>query len=425
MLAIKHIRQDIEKIRQGLLNRGSDISSLERVAKLDEDLRARIVEVETSKAERNRVTQDIATLKKAGESAEDKIAAMSQLSKRIKEMEGDIQGLQETIHEQSLWIPNVPHDSVPTGSDSSANEVIDVIGEPQPMAPDGKDHLELLSALELVDFKAGARIAGRGFPLYTGRGARLERALINFMLNLHTSAHGYTEIYPPFMATRKATEVAGQLPKLEEDMYLATIDDLFLIPTAEVPITNIHQGQILSEADLPLKYVAFSACFRREAGSYGKETKGLLRVHQFNKVELVKFVHPNVSYDELETLRSDAETVLQQLNLTYRVVELCTGDLSFHASKCYDLEVYAPVTDQWLEVSSCSNFESFQALRGDIRFRRKDTGKLDHIHTLNGSGVATPRLLVALIETFQRADGSIVLPEALVPYYGEEIIGPA
>jgi seryl-tRNA synthetase len=425
MLPIKLIRQNIEAVRQGIQSRGVDISDLESVAKLDEDLRARIVQIETSKAERNRVTQDIATLKKAGESATDEIAAMSQLSKKIKEMEGDIQKLQDNIHEHMLWIPNLPHASVPTGSNSTENKVITVVGEPQPMVAEGKDHLELLSALGLVDFKAGARIAGRGFPLYTGRGARLERALINFMLNLHTVAHGYTEIYPPFMATRKATEVSGQLPKLEEDMYIATIDDLFLIPTAEVPITNIHQGQNLIEADLPIKYVAFSACFRREAGSYGKETKGLLRVHQFNKVELVKFVHPNVSYDELETLRSDAETVLRQLNLTYRVVELCTGDLSFHASKCYDLEVYAPVTDQWLDVSSCSNFESFQARRGDIRFRREDTGKLDYIHTLNGSGVATPRLLVALLETFQSSDGSIVLPEALVPYYGEEIIAPA
>lgn len=425
MLPLKFIRQNTEVVRQGMQNRGFDIADLERVVVLDEELRAIIMQTETSKAERNRVTQDIAKLKKAGESAEDKIAAMGKLSKKIKEMDGSIQVLQDKINELILWIPNLPHDSVPTGRGSAQNKVISVVGDPQPIVPDGKDHLELLSALELVDFKAGARVAGRGFPLYTGRGARLERALINCMLNLHTESHGYTEIYPPFMATRKTTEVTGQLPKLEEDMYNTTIDDLFLIPTAEVPIINIHQGQILMEADLPIKYVAFSACFRREAGSYGKETKGLLRVHQFNKVELVKFVQPEVSYDELESLRSDAETVLQQLNLTYRVVELCTGDLAFQASKCYDLEVYAPASDQWLEVSSCSNAESFQARRGDIRFRREDTGKLDYIHTLNGSGVATPRLLVALLETNQRADGSIVIPEALVPYYGEEIIVPA
>jgi len=287
-----------------------------------------------------------------------------------------------------------------------------------------RDHLALLASLGLVDFEAGARIAGRGFPLYTDRGARLERALINFMLDLHTRERGYTEIYPPFVATRYTTQVTGQLPKLEEDMYITTSDDLFLIPTAEVPVMSIHQDQILAEDDLPCKYTAFSACFRREAGSYGKETRGLLRVHQFNKVELVKFVHPDTSYDELETLRADAEEVLKQLDLAYRVVELCTGDLSFAAAKCYDLEVYAPAADQWLEVSSCSNCEAFQARRGNIRFRRGDTGKLDHVHTLNGSGVATPRLLVALLETCQQPDGAVNLPSALVPYYGDESITP-
>ena len=424
MLPLKYIRQNVETVRQGMLHKGVDAADLERIVELDEKLRAILVEAESLKAERNRVTQEIAVLKKAGESAEDKIAAMGRLAKQIKELDANIQELQDNIQGRLLWIPNLPHESVPTGKDATQNKVVKVAGEPQESAQKGKDHLELLSELKLVDFQAGARIAGRGFPLYTDRGARLERALINYMLNLHTTEHKYIEIYPPFIASRKSTEVTGHLPKLEEDMYNTTVDDLFLIGTAEVPIMNIHQGQVLPEGDLPLRYVAFSACFRREAGSYGKETKGLLRVHQFNKVELVKFVHPDVSYDELESLRSDAETVLQQLGLTYRVVELCSGDLSFAASKCYDLEVYAPGTGQWLEVSSCSNVEAFQARRGDIRFRREDTGKLDYVHTLNGSGVATPRLMVALLETYQQADGSIALPEALVPYYGEEVIAP-
>ncbi len=420
MLALKFIRQNPELLRQGMHNKGVADETLDEILELDAQVREKIARVESLKATRNKATQEIAQARRASEPADEKIAAMGELSRQIKEVDQEIKNLQEQLRPLLLWLPNPPHPSVPIGSDASGDRLVSTVGELPPPGFEVRDHLELLSSLDLVDFEAGSRIAGRGFPLYTGQGARLERALINFMLDLHTREHGYVEIYPPFVATRHTTEITGQLPKLEEDMYVTTEDDLFLIPTAEVPLTGIHQEQILREEDLPRRYTAFSACFRREAGSYGKETKGLLRVHQFNKVELVKFVHPDASYDELESLRADAEQVLQRLGLTYRVVELCTGDLSFAAAKCYDLEVYAPGTDQWLEVSSCSNFEAFQARRGNIRFRRKDTGKLDHVHTLNGSGVATPRLLVALLETCQQADGRVILPEALVPYYGEE-----
>lgn len=424
MIPIKFIRQNPELVRQGTLSRGVKEEGLDEILTLDEQIREEIHRADMLKARRNQVTQEIAQAKRKGASAEDKIASMSELSRDIRELDKELHRLKEQLHELLLWVPNLPHPSVPVGSEPSHNRVVDTVGEAARPAFEARDHLALLASLGLVDFEAGARIAGRGFPLYTGRGARLERALINFMLDLHTRERGYTEIYPPFMATRETTQMTGQLPKLEEDMYVTTGDDLFLIPTAEVPVTGIHQNQIFTEDDLPRKYTAFSACFRREAGSYGKETRGLLRVHQFNKVELVKFVHPDTSYDELETLRADAEEVLRRLGLVYRVVDLCTGDLSFAAAKCYDLEVHAPVTDQWLEVSSCSNFESFQARRGSIRFRRRDTGKLDYVHTLNGSGVATPRLLVALLEKCQQPDGAVTLPEALVPYYGEETLVP-
>jgi len=401
-------------------SKGAAEDGLDKLLDLDAQMRKKISRVENLKAQRNQASQEIAGLKRAGRTGEDEITAMGDLSLQIKALDQEIHQLQEQLHQHLLWIPNLPHPLAPVGSDPSHNRVVCTVGEAVRPAFEARNHLDLLTLLGLVDFEAGARIAGRGFPLYTGRGARLERALINFMLDLHTRERGYTEIYPPFLATRQTTLMTGQLPKLEDDMYITTIDDMFLIPTAEVPVTGIHQDQIIPEDELPRKYAAFSACFRREAGSYGKETRGLLRIHQFNKVELVKLVHPAVSYDELETLRTDAEEVLRRLGLAYRVVELCTGDLSFAAAKCYDLEVYAPAADQWLEVSSCSNFEAFQARRGNIRFRRKDTGKLDHVHTLNGSGVATPRLLVALLETCQRPDGSVTLPEALVPYYGEE-----
>ncbi|UCD37891.1 MAG: serine--tRNA ligase [Fidelibacterota bacterium] len=422
MLPLKFIRQNVELVRRGIVSKGTEDERLDKILTLDVQLREKIAQAESLKARRNKASQAIAQLKREGSEAKNEISAMGELSQQVKKLDQEIQDLHTNLHNQLLWLPNLPHPSSPIGSDPSHNRTVSTIQAATLPDFQIQDHLTLYATLGLVDFDAGSRIAGRGFPLYTGRGARLERALINFMLDLHTLERGYTELYPPFLATRKTTEISGQLPKLEEDMYVTAVDDLFLIPTAEVPLTGIHQNEVLLEDELPRKYAAFSACFRREAGSYGKETRGLLRVHQFNKVELVKFVHPEASYDELETLRSDAEEVLRRLELTYRVVDLCTGDLSFAAAKCYDLEVYAPATDQWLEVSSCSNYESFQARRGNIKFRRKDTNKLDYVHTLNGSGVATPRLMVALLETYQQPDGAVALPEALVPYYGEESI---
>ena len=421
---MRFIRHNLEQVKAGLSNKGFDPLELDRLVAVDARLREKKVTVERLKAERNLASDDVARLKREGQSAQDRIAELGELTGRIKVLDRETQAMGAELEQKLIWLPNLPHASTPVGTGAGHNQVVASWGDPVEHAFDARDQVELLASLQLVDFAAGARIAGKGFPLYTDRGARLERALINFMLDLHTREHGYTEIYPPFLSTRRSITTTGQLPKLEEDMYLTTMDDLFLIPTAEVPLTNIHQESVLSEDQLPVKYAAFSACFRREAGSYGQETKGLLRVHQFNKVELVKFVHPDNSYEELETLRADAEAVLRRLGLAYRVVELCTGDLSFAAAKCYDLELHAPVTGKWLEVSSCSNFEAFQARRGRIRFRPGDSGKPEYVHTLNGSGVATPRLMVALIESCQQADGSLVLPEALVSYYGAPVIEP-
>ena len=309
------------------------------------------------------------------------------------------------------------------GKDETDNVVIKKWGEIPDFSFEPKDHLRLGEDLKLFDFKRSVKMAGGGFPLYTGLGAKLERALINFMLNYHVNKHNYTELFPPFLAHAEAMQNTGQLPKFKDDMYEIQDDALYCIPTAEVPVTNIHQGEIIPETELPKKYVAYSACFRREAGSYGKDTKGLLRVHQFNKVELVKFVDPDDSYKELETLLENAEAILQALGLHYRVLELCSGDLSFSAAKCYDLEVWSPAENKYLVVSSCSNFEYFQARRSNIRYRKNITGKSELLHTLNGSGVATPRLMVALLETYQQDDGTIKLPAALQPFMNTEIIG--
>ena len=314
-----------------------------------------------------------------------------------------------------MTIPNIPHSSVPVG-DSSKNEVVRSWGKEPKIDFKPLTHIELAQNMDIIDFGRAAKITGSNFILYKGWGAKLERALINFMLDLHTKKHGYTEIFPPFLVNRASMTGTGQLPKLEEDMYRLKDDDLFLIPTAEVPVTNIFRNEVLDEADLPIYYAAYSACFRREAGSYGKDTKGLIRVHQFDKVEMVKFVKPESSYDELEKLVSNAEKVLQILGLPYRVKLLSTEDLSFSASKCYDLEAFASGIGQWLEVSSCSNFESFQARRANIRFKGKDSKKLDYVHTLNGSGVALARTVVAILENYQQKDGSVVIPECLRPY---------
>ena len=419
MISLKEIREDPDRISQAADAKGESIQ-IEKLLELDKNSRELIQDVEKKKAERNRISEKIAQLKREGDNADGLISEMRELSLQIKERDGTLAELKEQLDNLLRWVPNVPHESVPVGDNQSANKLIRTWGEEPSFDFTPLNHTDLAESLELLDFTRAAKISGSGFPLYTKSGARLERALINFMLE-HHSGRGYNEVMTPFMALESATEATGQLPKLEEEMYRVENDSLYLIPTAEVPITNIHREEILDGSDLPIRYVAYSPCFRREAGSYGKETRGLLRVHQFNKVEMVKFVHPDSSYDELESLTTDAESVLQTLGLHYRVVSLCTGDLSFAAAKCYDLEVWAPGEKRWLEVSSCSNFLSFQARRAEIRFRDKSE-KVRHVHTLNGSGLATPRLMIALLETYQTDEGTVTIPEPLQSYFGDSIL---
>jgi len=421
MLSLKYIRENTAYVQDSLIQKKSKVS-IPNLLENDSKRRNCLKEVELLRAERNKVSASIAELKKAGKDAQENILAMRDVSSKIKEVEIELRKVEEIISNEIYFVPNVVHSSTPVGKDESSNVVIKEWGEAPKFSFTPKDHLILGEDLQLFDFKRAVKMAGSGFPLYTGVGAKLERSLINFMLDFHISKHNYTELFPPFLAHADAMRNTGQLPKFKDDMYQIPEDSLYCIPTAEVPVTNIHQGEIIPESELPKKYAAYSACFRREAGSYGKDTKGLIRVHQFNKVELVKFVHPDDSYKELETLLENAEAILQALGLHYRVLELCSGDLSFSAAKCYDLEVWSPAENKYLEVSSCSNFENFQARRSNIRYRNNSTGKSELIHTLNGSGVATPRLMVALLETYQQEDGTIKLPAALHPFMNTEII---
>ena len=421
MLSLKFIRENIEKVKLSLQHKNVDFD-VEALLSQDDKRRNLIQGVEQLKSERNIATKSIADKKKNGEDATTAINQMRLVSDKIKALDQELKQIDEDIADKLLFIPNVYHDSVPIGQTEDDNELVRVWGNKVKFDYTPLTHLELSEKYNLFDFKRATKMSGSGFPLYRGVGAKLERALINFMLNYHVEEHGYEELFPPFLTTREATTTTGQLPKFQEDMYHVTGDDLYCISTAEVPVTNMHRDEQLEEANFPYKYTAYSACFRREAGSYGKDTRGLLRLHQFNKVEMVQFVHPDTSYDILETLVNDAEDILQALGLHYRIVTLCTGDLSFSAAKCYDIELWAPGEDKYLEVSSCSNFESFQARRGNIRFRRSDTKKLDFVHTINGSGVATPRLMVALLETYQQEDGSIKIPEVLVPFMGIDSI---
>ncbi|NQU27682.1 MAG: serine--tRNA ligase [Candidatus Marinimicrobia bacterium] len=417
MLSITKFRTDPDLIAAGILAKGETVN-IDEIIKLDEKYRNQVTELNAMRAERNQTSEQIARQKRAGEDASVAIKAMRELSDKIKSTELETGDILTEINNKMEYIPNLPHKSVPRGQDATDNVIVREWGQEPEFDFKPLNHLQLGTDLELFDFNRGAKISGSGFPLYTGLGAKLERVLINFMLDQHVENYGFLEIFPPFMTRRDSSRTTGQLPKFAEDMYHTDVDDLFLIPTAEVPVTNIHRDEILSETDLPKYYVAYSACFRREAGSYGKDTRGLLRLHQFNKVELVKFVRPEDSYQELESLTAQAESILQKLGLHYRVVELCSGDLSFSAAKCYDLELWAPGEQKWLEVSSCSNFEDFQARRGNIRYRRTADRKVDFVHTLNGSGVATPRLLVALLETYQTEDGTIILPPVLHEYMG-------
>ena len=421
MLSIDIIRNNPKEVEQGLARKGEKLL-ISEIIKLDELYRSDLAQANEMRAERNVASDKIARAKKLGENSDKAINAMRKLSQQIKVLEEKTQSSKNELDQLLLGLPNIPHESVPEGKDEKNNQLVREWGETLDRDFNIIAHLELGKALSLFDFERGAKISGSGFPLYTGKGAKLERALINFMLDFQTEQHGYMEIFPPFLVRPESAVTTGQLPKLADDMYASEKDDLWLIPTAEVPLTNIHQNEILSEDQLPINYTAYSACFRREAGSYGKDTRGFLRVHQFNKVELVKFVKPENSYKELEKLVGHAEVILQSLGLKYRVIELCTGDLSFAAAKCYDLELWAPGEEKWLEVSSCSNFEDFQARRGNIRYRRNSDKQVEFVHTLNGSGVATPRLLVALLETYQNKDGTIAIPEPLQPYFGNEVL---
>ena len=422
MLSLTRIRNNPDQIKAGLEAKNESID-LDKILKLDEEHRDKIHQLNEMRAERNRASEAIAEAKRAGKDSDDAIAAMRKVSDAIKDLEKEVSNLGQTLDEQLELIPNIPHDTVPVGQDETANQVIREWGEPLAADFDLKSHVEIGLELNLFDLERGSKISGSGFPLLTGLGAKLERVLINYMLELHVQKHGFTEIFPPFLTRAEAPRTCGQLPKFADDMYYIEKDDLYLIPTAEVPVTNIFSDEIMDEGDLPGNYAAYSACFRREAGSYGKDTHGLLRLHQFNKVEMVKFVEPKTSYDELESITSQAEEVLQQLGLHYRVVALSTSDLSFAAAKCYDLEVWAPGEGKWLEVSSCSNFEDFQARRGNIRYRRTADKKVDFVHTLNGSGLATPRLMVALLETYQTPDGKVLLPQVIHELMGQEVLG--
>ncbi|MBT3948099.1 MAG: serine--tRNA ligase [Candidatus Marinimicrobia bacterium] len=415
MLPIEIIRNNPGAVEKQLASKGETVDMSE-VLKIDTLYRKQLGEANDLRALRNTVSDEIAQAKREGIDSNDAIQSMRKVSQQIKELEEKTQASKLELDRHLLSLPNLPHESVPIGTDEKDNPLVREWGEERQTDFKLKNHLELGEALGLFDFERGAKISGSGFPLYTGKGAKLERALINFMLDIHTEQHGYTEIFPPFVVRPESAITTGQLPKFAEDMYPSEKDDLWLIPTAEVPVTNIHRDEIMTADKLPINYTAYSACFRREAGSYGKDTRGFLRLHQFNKVELVKFVTPENSYSELETLVTHAETVLQSLGLRYRVIELCSGDLSFSAAKCYDIELWAPGEQKWLEVSSCSNFEDFQARRGNIRYRKTSDKKVDFVHTLNGSGVATPRLLVALLETYQNEDGSISIPKSLQPY---------
>ncbi|KPK97246.1 MAG: seryl-tRNA synthetase [Omnitrophica WOR_2 bacterium SM23_72] len=418
MLDIKFVRENQELIKTTLKNRNLKLE-LRAFLQLDDSRRKLLIELENLRSQRNKANDEVASLLKAKKDARGKIESMKSVSAKIDELEGQVREADKELEKLLLGIPNVPHESVPVG-DASKKETVRSWGKLRRFDFPPVTHMELSQHLDIIDFTRAAKITGSNFVLFKGWGARLERALINFMLDLHTQKHGYTEVFPPFLVNRASMTGTGQLPNLEQDMYRLKDDDLFLIPTAEVPVTNIFRDEILEETRLPINYTAYTACFRREAGSYGKDTKGLIRVHEFDKVELVKFVRPEDSYDELEKLVKDAEEVLQLLELPYRVMLLATQDLSFAASKCYDLEAYAPGIDAWLEVSSCSNFESFQARRANIRFRKKDSKKLDFVHTLNGSGIALARTVIAILENYQQKDGSVIVPKVLRPYLNEK-----
>jgi seryl-tRNA synthetase len=416
-LDFKFVREHLEEVQEKIGRRGQAIH-WELFTRLDSERREILLESESLRAKRNQVSDVIAEKKKKGQDASAEIAQMKEVSARIKELETRLNEKEEGLRELMMVIPNIPHESVVTGQGEGDNLEVRRWGKIPEFSFTPKPHWEIGEALGILDFERGAKITGARFTLYKDLGARMERALINFMLDLHTGQHGYREVLPPFMVNRKSMTGTGQLPKFEEDLFKLSDPDYFLIPTAEVPVTNIHQDEILLEDDLPLYYAAYTPCFRKEAGSYGKDTRGLIRQHQFNKVELVKFTTPETSYDELEKLTADAQEVLKRLGIPYRVVILCTADLGFSAAKTYDLEAWLPGQPVYREISSCSNFEDFQARRANIRYRPKGKKGTEFVHTLNGSGLAIGRTLVAILENYQNEDGSVTVPEVLRPYMG-------
>lgn len=425
MLDVKLLRTEWEKLEQGLLNRGASLELVADFPALDEKRRGLIMETEQLKNRRNVVSQEVAKLKKSGGDAEALIIEMREVGDRIKEIDDELRVLEEQVTALLLAIPNLPHESVPVGASEEDNVELRRIGEPTEFDFDPKAHYDVAADLSILDFERAAKVTGSRFVFYRGLGARLERALISFMMDLHSDKHGYEEILPPYIINRESLIGTGQLPKFEEDLFKLQETDYYLTPTAEVPVTNLYRDEIMDVQELPNRFVAYSACFRSEAGSAGRDTRGLIRQHQFNKVELVKVTKPEESYEELEKMTADAERVLQLLGLPYRVLVLCTKDMGFSAAKTYDLEVWLPSAGTYREISSCSNCEDFQARRAAIRFRREPKSKPEFAHTLNGSGLAVGRTVAAILENYQQADGSVVVPEALRPYMGGlEVIQP-
>ncbi|MCF0142133.1 MAG: serine--tRNA ligase [Parasporobacterium sp.] len=423
MLDIKLLRTEFEKVEAALANRNEDFD-LSQFKTLDENRRNLLSQVEVLKAEQNKVSKEIPKMKKEGQDTTAIMAEMKELSEKIKGLDAQVAEADKALNDYMLTLPNIPNPTVPLGKTDEDNVEIRKFGEPPVFDFEPKPHWDLGADLGILDPETAAKISGSRFHVYRGDGARLERAIMNFFLDTHTAMHGYTEVFPPFMVSRESMTGTGQLPKFEEDAYKVYGDgkEYFLVPTAEVPVTNMYRDMILNGDDLPIKHCAYTACFRAEAGSAGRDTRGLIRQHQFNKVELVKFTKPEQSYDELEKLTKDAEEVLQMLGLPYRVVKICLGDLGFTAAMKYDIEVWMPSYNRYVEISSCSNFESFQSRRANIKYKETPQSKAEFVHTLNGSGVAIGRTTAAILENFQQADGSIKIPEALVPYMGKDII---
>ena len=418
MLDIKRIREDFEGVKAAVERRCKGDFGIDNVLEYDKQRRALLAEVEQMKNQQSVKSKEIPKMKKAGEDTTQLMAEMKKLSEEIKVLDAKVSEVEANLQDALLNVPNTPNPTVQIGEDDNDNVELRKWGEPREFDFEHKAHWDVGTDLDILDFERAAKISGARFTVYKGMGARLERAVINFMLNLHTEEHGFTEILPPFMVNRDAMTGTGQLPKFEEDMFYIPQKDFFLVPTAEVPVTNLRAQEIIPEAELPIYYTAYTPCFRAEAGSAGRDTRGLIRQHQFNKVELVKFVKPETSYDELESLTAAAEKVLQKLEIPYRVVKLSTGDLGFSSAMTYDIEVWMPSYGRYVEISSCSNFESYQARRAGIRFRPEEKGKPEFVHTLNGSGLAVGRTVAAILENYQQADGSVVIPEALRPYMG-------